>query len=474
MDAVHAVLAYERSVAAGIDTISIQAPHHFDRSMQTPMLQAPPSPASDVAGAESHREFGVGTRTEVKGERVGIPDSPTSMLAVLGAGPGAGCADGGARGSATATAAGGHVTPTSRGGQGSRSDLRTPDMDATRPVMFSATRMRTRMGGAGRGMGMDGDDGEPTVATRGGGGGGEGGGGRGSVGMFSPPKPTVLFGELAADGGSTTFGKRCALGLEGDPRGPVNDNAINGEVVAHADVLVDGEAAGNDAYCHGGSKVGLGKTVRAMTTTTTTSTTTTTKKHSKSEEAGSGEENTMAALLSLLRLETSKREEVQARAAELEGAIAIVAQEASAAVARAESLASPRQGGETETAAPSPDGGSNVCPCVHLDGNGAAGSDGGGRAGGARQQGGLRGVASHPENLSPDPHAATYVRLDQDRQVAKILGLVREARTKLKGAAGAGCGVGIIGSGGEGREETRRKAARAGRGGSFPVDETET
>ena len=489
VDAVHALLAYERSVSGGAADTSMQMPYQLDRSMQTPMLQ-PPSPASD--GADSHAAF-AGMRpevTEVREDRVGtgaqtpIPDSPTSMLAALATAPSAGRIDGYAGGAtavgAPVAVASAHTTPTSRGrSQGSRSGLQTPELDTTRPVLYSATGLRTRVRGAGRGMGMDGDDEVPTTAAMRGGGEGGGGGGRGGVGVFSPPTPTVLFGELAGDGGSTTttWEKECTLGLEGAPRRPANGSATSGAVVAHARVLVD-SGAGNSAYCHGGI-ARLEKADGAMTRTTTAT--------KKNEEVGGGEENTMAALLSLLRLETSKREEVQARAVELEGAIAVVAQEAAAAVRRAESLAPPpyhrqrkeEKEKEEETATLSPEGGrSEVYPCLNLHGNGATtagGVGGGGGCGETRQsRTGLRGTAARPGNPSPpDPHA-TFVRLEQDRQVAKILGLVRDARTKLEVAAAAGCGVGVNDSGGGGgREGKRGRATGAGRGGSFPTDETE-
>ncbi|CAM9505815.1 unnamed protein product, partial [Ectocarpus sp. 6 AP-2014] len=237
VDAVHAVLAYERSAAAAAAAAAVaaashdapaqqkqqqqqqeQAPHLVDHSMQTPdptpklhPHSHPPSPAygggGGANGSMCNPEVAVGPTAQTP-----TSESPTSILAGLGGGNG-GPAPAAAAGAAAAAApplpAAFPVTtpPTSPIRSRDDSGVRTPDLDVTRPELFSGTRLRSRVGG--RGLGMMTEDGDAasdynygdlavTTVTR------RGGGHQSEI--LSPPTPTVLFGELAGDGGSTAWG----------------------------------------------------------------------------------------------------------------------------------------------------------------------------------------------------------------------------------------------------------------------------
>eukprot|EP00903_Cladosiphon_okamuranus_P006897 g6713.t2 len=454
VDAVHAALAYERSVTNDTRHNTLmqqQTPYPVDHSMQTPQPNPlnhrghPPSPADHAVQtpqptlhrqppSPSFAEGGCGSgRAEVHEAAVGptaqtpTPESPTAILASLGGCSSMSGGDGGGGGggvgvdntdrhAASAAAASTlpslPVSPTSPIPGRVDSDLRTPELDVTRPELFSTTRLRSRVGRRGRGMGLAGEDGDDenndddqlaATVVRG------ARGGRGGD-LPSPPKPTVLFGALAGDGeptkwGTTTSGAETQHtgGGEGDSRDP-------------------------------GSAAAKVMTMRMATTPT---------KVVGSSNGGGAKEDVAASLLSMLRLETSKRKQAEARTAELENAAADAAAAAAAAAASA-AVASPRQQQDVNintSSNPAAVGdGSGVCPFARqAQGFGA---------GNGQQSNGQSNLPDVPMTTSPRQQqqqqpgsewSARFAEVDKERQAAKILGLVRAARTKMaKMSSGVG------------------------------------
>ncbi|CAM9819206.1 unnamed protein product [Scytosiphon promiscuus] len=344
VDAVHAVLAYERSGAAA-------------GAHNTPVQQTPGS-VGDSRAAEV-REAAVGPTAQTP-----TPESPMSILAGLGGGAvgiGGSIRADGAPGAPASALPAFPVSPTSpirsRDDSGSRTPL---SGDLTTQELFSTTRLRSGVGGRGRGVGLgdsDGaDDGGDFVATtelR--------GGGRGDRReLFSPPTPTVLFGELAGDGAATTWGTEIPRG--GGDGGSAATAAAAAMAMGMAPTL-----AKND----GGKNSDGGRNSRAR-------------------------EDVAASLMSMLRQETSKRKEAEARMAALEAALA-----------------------DATT---------------------------------AQQQ-------QQQQQQQPDPQwLAHYARVDRERQEAEILSLVRDAREKMlvepsapsatrNGSGGNGGGRDFVGHG---------------------------
>lgn len=462
VDAVHAALAYERSVAgAGAHTTVMQqqTPFPVDHSMQTPqpnprgrppspadhamqtpqptLHRHPPSPPYDDEGGHVDASASTSSRrTEVHEVAVGptaqtpTPESPTAILASLGCGGrggggeiggsvGGGTMDGHAAGAAAGVAAAAStlpsfpVSPTSPVRSRTNSGVRTPDLDVTRPELFSTTRLRSRVGRRGRGMGLAGDDGddengdddllEATVVR------GEGGRG-GDRDLLSPPTPTVLFGALAGDGESTKWGTVAAR-------------------VAHQHAA-GGEGDSRDA----GSAAAKVMTMRMATTPT---------KGGGSGNSSGAREDVAASLLSMLRIETSKRKQAEARTAKLENAAADAAAAVAAAAASA-SVASPRQRQEGSTNASGDadatgDGYGVVYPCVrqaHGYGTGNAQLPPAGQASSP-------GVPASSIPAQQQPGAdwfAHHAKADQEKQAAKITGLVRDARKKMATMSSSGGG----------------------------------
>lgn len=382
IDAVHAVLAYERSE-------------------QTPRSHAePPSPAyggpcSVMTGAITEmREATAGPTSQTP--------NPQSRPAVLRA------AAGGAK----------QFTPSSPGSQ--RSNLRTPDLDATRPLLFSATRSRP---GAGEGRGETewaGDVEEATTIL-----------GRGdrSHREYSPPNPTVLFGELAGDSEPTLWEKQ----------GPRGDNEIR--LFGHA----KGGARSSSTFA---PKTSDG--VHAVPSSVPVDT-----------PANVVPEGDVAASpVSLLRSERSRREKAEARIAELERAAAAAAAEPVAAGLTAETAGAHRANtvdfqAEEPRSTSRALGGADVCPCVRLHGRGVAA---------AGQPTASPNPPAQTEQFNSEAYAA-FARMDQERQKVKILALVREARkrTPLAESCSGVASNGHMGGGGN-------KSGPPG-GGRFPPDE---
>ncbi|CAB1110793.1 unnamed protein product [Ectocarpus sp. CCAP 1310/34] len=456
VDAVHAVLAYERSaVAAAAASHNAlaqqkqqqqqqQAPYPVDHSMHTPdptpklrPHSHPPFPAygggGGATGSMCSPEVAVGPTVQTP-----TPESPTSIVAGLGGGDG-GPAAAAAASAVAATAppqpaAFPATPPTSPIRSRHDSGVETPDLDVTRPELFSATRLRSRVGGRGLGMMTEDvdaasdynyDDLAVTTVTR------RGGGHQSEV--LSPPTPTVLFGELAGDSGSTTWRVSSTAAAAARPPHVVSGgddgggvDSINGPPPADATAIVKGSNNSSSSSSSSSSKV---------------------------------REDVAASLLSMLRLETSKRKQAEARAAELEAASAAATAAAAVATTEAE---------ETATATPSSPpldvdkgilgggrvgvgvfNGGVVRPCdeqAHGSGGGApmAGNDDG------QQQ---------PKQPYPD-WFAHYARVGQEKQEAEILRLVRDAREKM--VSGGGGGGGGQGCGG--------KPASAGGGGPLGVE----
>ncbi|CAM9135972.1 unnamed protein product [Ectocarpus sp. 4 AP-2014] len=437
VDAVHAVLAYERSAAAATAAAAAshdapaqqqQAPYPVDHSMQTPDPTSklrphshPPSPVygsgSGANGSMCSPEVAVGPTAQTP-----TPESPTSILAGLGGGDGRPGAGAGAAAAAAAAApplrAAFPATPsTSPIRSRDDSGVRTPDLDVTRPELFSATRLRSRVGG--RGLGMMTEDGDAasdynygdlavTTVTR------RGGGHQSEV--LSPPTPTVLFGELAGDGGSTTWG--------------VSSTAA---------------AAARPPYVVSGGDDGGG--VDSITGLAAAESTATVKGNNNSSISSSKvREDVAASLLSMLRLETSKRKQAEARAAELEAASAAATAVAAAAAATTEA---------EETAAATPSSRPIEVDKGILGGGrvGAGVGDGGvvrlcdeqahGSGGGAPMAGNDDG---QQQQKQPYPDwFAHYARVGQEKQEAEILRLVRDAREKMVSGGGGGGGQGCGG-----------------------------
>ncbi|CAM9360755.1 unnamed protein product [Ectocarpus sp. 13 AM-2016] len=444
VDAVHAVLAYERSAAAAAAAAAShdapaqqqqqQAQYPVDHSMHTPdptpklrPHSHPPSPAygggSDANGSRCSPEVAVGPTAQTP-----TPESPTSILAGLGGGDGGPGAAAAAAAAAPPLPAAFPATPlTSPIRSRDDSGVRTPDLDVTRPELFSTTRLRSRVGG--RGLGRLTEDGDAatdynygdlavTTVTR------RGGGHQSEV--LSPPTPTVLFGELAGDGGSTTWG--------------VSSTAAAAARPPH--VSSGGDDGGGVDSIHGSAAAEVTATVKGTNNSIISS--------------NKVREDVAASLLSMLRLETSKRKQAEARAAELEAASAAATAAAAAATTEEEetaaaTLSSPPLevdkgnlgGGRVGVG----DGGV-VRPCdeqAHGSGGGApmAGNDGG-------QQ----------QQKQPYPDwFAHYARVGQEKQEAEILRLVRDAREKIVSGGGGGGGQGCGG-----------KPAPAGGGGPLGVE----
>lgn len=393
MDAVHAVLAYERSGAAANanSTPMQQTPFPVDHAMQTPhpspRPQSHPHPPSPAYAGSGDRGVGDGVgggggggggmAAEVREAAVGptaqtpTPESPMSILAGLGSGAVGVGGSSSVRGDGVPGAPASAlplfpVSPTSpiQGDSGARTPL---SGDVTRPELFSTTRLRSGVGGRGRGMGLAGEDdgadvgdGEFAATTE------LRGGGRGDRSeMYSPPTPTVLFGELAGDGASTTWGAEM-------PRG----------------------GGGGDGYNAG--SIGNGGSAAAAAAAMTMRMATTPAKIDGSKISNGGgsraREDVAASLLSMLRLETSKRKEAEAKTAGLEAALA------DATAAKAEALAA--------VASPTRD------------------ADGSSKEENAQKQ--------QQQQQQPDPQwFARYARVDRERQEAEIMSLVRDARKKV-------------------------------------------
>ena len=448
MDAVHAALAYERSVANDAHhDISIQQhiPFPVDHSMQTPPPNPmnprgkPPSPADHAMQtpqptlhrqppSPSYAEGGCSSgRAEVHEAAVGptaqtpTPESPTAILASLGGGSVTGGGGGigvrkvdrhAAGAAAASTLPSFPASPASSSPIRSRADsgVRTPELDVTRPDLFSTTRLRSRVGRRGRGMGLAGegsddendedDQLEATVVR---------GERRRGGDLPSPPTPTVLFGALAGDGESTRWGPTTS-GAGGGADGDSRDTGLTAVKVM---------------------------TMRMATTPT---------KVGGSSNGGGAREDVAASLLSMLRLETSKRKQAEARTAELENAAADAAAVAAAAAASAAVAARDKQqdGNNTDSGDSAAAGdGSGV-------GSYARRSQGSGAGNGQQASNGQACVPGVPmtTNLGQQQQQqqpgsdwpARFAKADQARQAAKILGLVRDARTKMAKMSSTGGG----------------------------------
>eukprot|EP00752_Nemacystus_decipiens_P003046 g2823.t1 len=452
VDAVHAALAYERSVASDTrnNTLMQQhAPYPADHAMQTPQPNPPnprgggrpPSPADHAMQTPQpnlHREppspsyaaeggcdsgTGGGCRTEGCEAAVGptaqtpTPESPTAILAGLGGGSGGGGGGvpvgakidlhhaAGAVGAAS-TLPSFPRSPTSSVRSPTDSGVQTPELDVTKPELFSTTRFRSRVGRRGRGMGLAGEDGDDeddqlaaTVVR--GEGGRRGGGGGGD--LPSPPTPTVLFGALAGDGEPTRWGTAAARGAPHQHTGGA------------------GEGNSRDT----GSAAAKAVTMRMATTPPKAGV-------SNGDGVSSGaREDVAASLLSMLRLETGKRKQAEARVAELENA---AADAAAAAAAASAAVTSPRQqqdgifNANGDTAATGDYSGAS--PFVRR----ACGFD---AVNGQLPLNGQASLSGAPTSTgtSQEPPAfdwsARFAKADQERQATKILGLVRDARTNM-------------------------------------------
>ncbi len=481
VDAVHAVLAYERSVAAAgcggggggeghTLLMQQQTPYPMDHSMQTPhptphpldhptrtplqqtphpvdhsmQMQIPqqeaphpvdPSMQTPQPNPPQHPPSPAGSRTEVHEAAVGptaqtpTPESPTAILAGLGEGVAAvacrkiggrgAAAGGGVASRAASTLPSFPVSPTSPIRSPADSGMRTPDLDVTRPELFSTARLRSRMGRRGRGMGLAGEeedgggidnDGDslPATVVR--------GEGARDDELLSPPTPTVLFGALASDGGSTTWG---AAAGKAHPHTGAGATATAGGGEGEGDLREEGSAAAKTMA------------MRMATTPMTNG--------GGGSHGTSAREDVAASLLSMLRLETSKRKQAEARAAELEAAVAD-------ATAAAAALPQPQACGGNADVDPTVEGDvPGACGCVLENGDGAGrGFDGEQPQDGQASFPGSPNAGQHQrqqqqqqqQQQQHDPDwFAHYARMDQERQGAKILGLVRDARQKLEAAA---------------------------------------
>lgn len=452
VDAVHALLAYERSSTAGANNMvemptnfntSTQTPHPFEHSMEPPR---PPSPAYDSIGPQCDGAYmedpaaamliqaAVGPTAQTP-----IPESPGTILGLAGR---AGCppskikdngGDGNGRGDNTAmmlvqpadTTLATQLGEQSPGSQASSSsNLRTPELDATRPL-FSTVRLRSRVRERGReGMGWMAEEEEPRFRDEfGGRGSRDGGGASARDGTFSPPTPTVLFGELAKDGGSTTWEKD-VVAQQQDSLVQRHANS-NGKDCASGSGGSGGLTSGPLAARRGNLMVNSSSVQQQWGTEHGSG-------HGGSREVYRGlEKNTSAFTLSLLQAETSRREKAEAKIAELEAAVAL-------ATAVPATTTNGNAAGKSTAPLPRPgDSASDSCsaradnvgtyPCVRQRVCGKS----------AGQTSAESTAAPSANVASVDPATyAQFVKMDQQRQREQILALVGQASAKLKDVAG--------------------------------------
>lgn len=377
VDAVHAMLSYERSGCGMVGGGGGGGGSPAALQQRSTCAPPPPSPAFFGAtdgggGGGSVCGSSVDGGTRGSGAAVGPTSQnlqPEPLMKVLRP---VGCGGGG-----DVVAAGGNnganveVVVGSPDGRSSTrgSSLRTPDLDGTgRPLPFSAptaagTRSRSRL--EGREMGLPGDEMARTVGMSGAGEGRGRGFGRGARagGLFSPPTPTVLFGE--PDGGQE----------------PAIDSAWQGKTLRSAGMQLDLDTS------------------------------------SKANDTGTPvEEGATSRLSQQLRLEVSRREEAEARIADLENASAATAASSAAA---AQNKAAGRRGLAAASA--------SEAPFVEgrADGNVET------RPGTAPHSFGGDQRANFASASVGDDAWASFAVLDNERQREKIVGLVREARTKM-------------------------------------------
>lgn len=416
VDAVHAVLAYERSSAVGADTgaqagVSLPASpmdilNTREHSTEVPYPH-PPSPAYDNgAGNGSIRGGTTETREAIVGPTAQTPTPTSPTAGHLGMAPVLGGGGGSTKGGDDlAVSVEAHATPTSPGSQ-TIGILRTPELDTTKPVLFSSTRLRSRMRPTGRGIRLGEDEGTAITAARG------GGGGRVDS-VCSPPTPTILFGEPAADGESVTWGEGASVGDEGPIRDHANGGATSGTVVAHS------SASGGGGRNHDSKP----RPENMIIVT---------------QNSGKAGEGVDASMLALLRSEKSRREKAEGRVAELEemAAAAAAVQKippASATTDCADTFRSQVQHGANHCR--SGNEGIDICPSLRLHECGTNNGGGGG------QQAALPGTPANPEQPNSESYTQ-FAKMDQERQKVQILGLVREARRKMKLAKDVGSGIG--------------------------------
>lgn len=413
VDAVHAMLSYERSgcgmAGGGGSAAALQ-----QRSMCAP---PPPSPAFFAAPDGGGGGGSVCDSSVDGGMRGGGAVGPTSqtpqpeslnqILRPVGCGGGGGgdvVAAGGNKGAKLAVVVGSPDGSSSTRG----SSLRTPDLDGTgRPLPFSVptaagTRSRQRL--EGREMGLPGDEMAATVGMTGAGEGRGRGFGRGARvgGLFSPPTPTVLFGE--PDGGQE----------------PAIDGTCEGRALRSAGMQFDLNTSG------------------------------------KANDNGTpAEDGTTSRLSQQLRLEVSRREEAEARIAELENvsaSSAAAAASAAVAVAAAQNKAAGRRDLAATGASEAPLVGGRSDGNVETRPSTVPHSFGGGQR------------AKFANAPVGDDACASFAVLDNERQRERIAGLVREARTKMNPSS-TGKGIGS----GRGGANVRKMGSAVPR--SFPAVE---
>lgn len=401
VDAVHAMLSYERSgCGMGGGGGSAAALQH-----QSMCVPPPPSPAffgaADGGGGGSVCDSSVDGGMRGGGavgptSQTPQPESLNQILRPVGCGGGGDVvAAGGNNGAKLGVVVGSPDGSSSTRG----SSLRTPDLDGTgRPLPFSAptaagTRSRSRL--EERERGLPGDEMATTVGMSGAGEGRGRGFGRGArVGsLFSPPTPTVLFGE------------------PGGGQEPAIDSTWEGRALRSAGMQFDLNTSG-----------------KANGTETP------------------AEDGATSRLSQQLRLEVSRREEAEARIAELENVSAAAAASSAAEAVVADAAVAAAQykaAGRRDLAAT----GASEAPLV------------GGRADGNvetrpstfpnRFGGGQR--AKFANASVGDDECASFAVLDNERQRERIAGLVREARTKMNPLR-TGKGVGSRRGGANGRK----------------------
>lgn len=447
VDAVHAMLSYERSAGYGMAGGGSGGGGESPAAVQGSMCALPPSPpspaffgagdgeggsvcgSSSVEGGELRRSAAVGPTSQTP-----HPESLTQVLHPVGCGSG-----GGVGGVAASGSNGGKVgavvgspgesssccNSTTQGG----SNLRTPDLDATcsRSLPFSAptttaagTRSRSRL--EGRETELRGDEMAATVGmNESSEGRGRGRGfGMGAVrggGSFSPPTPTVLFGEPA------------------DGKGPTTTTARGGGAPSGAGMV----------QCDNFSKASGGKV-----------------NYNNNNIAGRKRAEDGSATFHLsqqLRLEVTRREKAEARIAALENAADAAAAASTVAAAAAQNkaagmrdLAATRA---SEALGGRAGGNGEMCPRIggphHSSSSSCCGGGGGQHARFAN------------DSVGGDA-CAYFAKLDHERQSERIAGLIREARTKMNPSK-VGKGVGSRGGGGG----HGRRMESVAPGGSFPI-----
>lgn len=436
VDAVHAMLAHLRSTSAA-DTAAGADPHAgvnsplplFDTSMQTPHPfgysaaggAQPPSPAYDYGARGEDDAFSIGHEMRAGGRVEPTAQAPhlESPTPVLGATP--------AERPEAAFAKEAQDSAMSPQSSQCNSALQTPVLDQTRPVMFSNTRLRSRPR-EGR-LGVGSVDEQPTTRC-------EGGGGSRSrrTSAFSPPTPTVLFGELTGEGGSG----------ESVTRRHTNRSRFV--------VITGGNDIANDVegVSRGGGfdygEHGFDKNSQAAGSLTILKTPT------KNGKTG---EDMAASPLKILRSEKGRREKAEARVAELEAAAAATAAQRVLALEGGCTISSGRLCSAGEGAD------DDVWPRGRVGSPGAVAT--------SKTHAAFVNGPSSLEQLNSDDSLALFARMDQERQRERVLGLIKEARTRLKetGTTGRGNIFGVRGYAGNGGE----KEAGAAGNRRFPMDE---